>query len=112
MIESYSFGRITIDGKEYHSDVIVYPDRVDCTWWRRQGHLLSPEDLADVISARPETLIVGTGASEMMRVTPETRKFLEANGIILIAEATDRACTLYNEMARSSRVIAALHLTC
>jgi hypothetical protein len=44
MIESYDFGVLRIDGKEYHSDVIIYPEsspggcRVDGSWWRKQGH--------------------------------------------------------------------------
>jgi len=30
-IDSYSFGRIVIDGQVYTSDVIIYPDRVDAS---------------------------------------------------------------------------------
>ena len=26
MIEKYDFGVLQVDGKEYHSDVIIYPD--------------------------------------------------------------------------------------
>jgi hypothetical protein len=28
IINSYNFGSITINGKVYHSDVIIFPDRV------------------------------------------------------------------------------------
>jgi hypothetical protein len=31
-IESYSFGKITIDGELFTSDVILYPDRIDSNW--------------------------------------------------------------------------------
>ena len=49
MSESYRFGRITIEGKDYHADVIVYPDRVDDTWRRKEGHHLYFSDLKGVL---------------------------------------------------------------
>lgn len=55
MIESYDFGVLRIDRKEYHSDVIIYAEsshggcRVDGSWWRREGHRLDKADL----DARP-----------------------------------------------------------
>src|SRR3989304_6661984 len=67
-IEHYSFATITIDGKSYTSDVIIYPERVDSSWWRKQGHSLHIVDLKDVIPAGPEILIVGTGHSGGMVV--------------------------------------------
>ena len=35
MIESYDFGRIVIDGRKFASDVIIFLDRVDGNWWRK-----------------------------------------------------------------------------
>jgi hypothetical protein len=40
MIESYKFGEIIITGKKYDSDLIIYPDHIDSSWWRKEGHLL------------------------------------------------------------------------
>ena len=45
-IDSYSFGQIVIDARAYASDVIIYSDRVDAAWWRKEGHRLHPEDIA------------------------------------------------------------------
>lgn len=36
MINSYDFGRIVVDGKAYTSDVIIFPDRVNSYWWRKE----------------------------------------------------------------------------
>lgn len=36
-VESYSFGRIKIGGKEYTSDVIVGSDYLKTNWWRKRG---------------------------------------------------------------------------
>ena len=112
MIESYEFGRIVIKGKRYTTDVIIYPDHVDDNWWREEGHSLSPVDLWAVVQAKPEVLVVGTGRSGLMRVLPETEKYLREQGIRLIAERTTEAVHIYNQLCQSTRVVAALHLTC
>lgn len=59
-----------------------------------------------------EILIVGTGAQGLLKVPPDTAAHFESSGIILIAEKTDEACRTYNELKNTSKVIAALHLTC
>ncbi len=112
MIESYDFGRIVIDGKEYTQDVIIYPDRVNPNWWRKRGHELNLQDIQEIFEAKPETLVVGTGYSGLMHVLPETRKQLESQGIELIIEDSKKACQTYNDLCKSKKVIAALHLTC
>jgi hypothetical protein len=28
---------------------IIYPDHIDASWWRGQGHLLQTEDLAEIL---------------------------------------------------------------
>ena len=112
VIDAYQFGRIVVNGKEYTSDVIIYPDNVDGSWWRKTGHELCLEDIAEVITANPEVLVVGTGASDLMKVLPEVPQAAEAQGIKLIVEATERACQIYNQFCHSQRVMAALHITC
>jgi hypothetical protein len=112
MIEFYDFGKIVIDGKEYSSDVIIYPDRVEASWWRKVGHELCLDDIKDVFTEKPDVLVVGTGYSGLMRVLPEVEEALREKGIELKVERTKRACDVYNELSRSRKVIAALHLTC
>ncbi len=111
-IEHYSFGTITIDGKSYTSDVIIYPERVDSSWWRKQGHSLHIVDLKDVIPAGPEILIVGTGHSGVMVVPEETLSYLKSKGIDVHIARTDKAVELFNKFQKNKKTIAALHLTC
>jgi hypothetical protein len=111
-IEHYSFGRITIDGKTYTSDVIIYPGRVDSSWWRKQGHYLQVIDLIDVINTKPDILIIGTGYSGVMVVPNETISHLESKGIEVHVAQTEKAVELFNTLQKDRTVIAALHLTC
>ena len=78
IIDSYRFGQIVIDGKKYTSDVIIFPDSIKDNWWKKRGHELCLEDIAEVMAKNPEVLVVGTGASGLMRVLPEVRQVVEA----------------------------------
>jgi len=112
-IDSYSFGHIVIDGKAYSSDVIIYGDRVDATWWRKEGHRLHPEDLVDVLNARPDILIIGTGYAGVMTVPKETIEYITAHEVEAKVERTGKAVEAFNALqAKNKHVIAALHVTC
>ena len=111
-IDSYSFGSLVVDGRLYTSDVIIYPGRVDPSWWRKEGHRLQMADLADVLSERPEILIIGTGYSGMMVVPRETKDSIRSRGIDIHVATTGKAVELFNTMQGKRNMIAALHLTC
>ena len=112
MIDSYRFGEIVVDGHRYTSDVIIYPERADSSWWRKEGHRLQIDDLKDIVAHEPEVLIVGTGDAGVMTIPQETVAYLQQKGIKLISERTAQACQTYNRMSGSGKIIAALHLTC
>ena len=112
-IDSYSFGSMTIDGKIYESDLIIFPDRVNSGWWRKEGHCLTVDDLSEVIDYKPEILIVGKGASGCMRVPPSTKKSMSERQIDLLDKNTDQAYQLFNQQEKKGkRVVGAFHLTC
>lgn len=109
MIEDYSFGKIVINGKVFTSDVVLIGDTVH-SWWRKQGHVLAPEDLDLIIKEPPHTLVVGTGASGLMKIPEKTVQFIESHNISLIAEKTGKAVKIFNKLTGTKA--AALHLTC
>jgi hypothetical protein len=112
-IDSYQFGRIVIDGETHTSDCLIVAGAVRSGWWRRQGHLLSADDLAEVIEAAPSIVVIGTGASAMMKVPEQSRQFLEQQDIEVEVLDTKRAVARFNELSLSgASVAAALHLTC
>jgi hypothetical protein len=104
-IDNYSFGHIVINNKTYSSDIIVYPDRVDPSWWRK-------EDLSTIITAKPDILIIGTGKFGVMKVPENTVAFLESQGIKVYIEKTDLAVKTFNGQPTDKIVIGAFHLTC
>ena len=113
MIDSYSFGKMIVNGQDYTSDLIIFPDRINDSWWRKQGHLLQIDDLQEVLSEKPDVFIVGTGYMGVMRVPRELRRQLKENNITLFVENSKRAVKHFNAIEKTdSKVIGAFHLTC
>ena len=49
MINSYSFGTITINNQKFTKDIIIYPDRITSNWRRKTGHFLTEDDISEII---------------------------------------------------------------
>jgi hypothetical protein len=113
VIDSYDFGQIVINGRRYTSDVIVFPDRVKADWWRKEGHRLHVEDVKEALEEKPNVLVVGTGYSGLVKVLPETEKYVRSRGVELIVQRTGEAYKTFNRLVKSGKkAIAAFHLTC
>jgi len=112
MIDSYKFGQMVIDGKKHTKDLIIFPDKVKSSWWRKKGHLLTLDDLEDVLSRDPEILIVGTGYMGLMKVDDEVKKYAEEKGIKLIIQKSKKAVQTFNQKQSEGQVFGAFHLTC
>lgn len=113
LIESYSFGSMVIDGTHYSKDVIIFPDgRILSPWWRRQGHVLSQDDLEELLAEEPDIIVCGTGAMGVMRPDPKLREFLKSRNIEFIAQKSAKAVDTYNDLADGGKVGGCFHLTC
>lgn len=112
MIEHYIFGRLAFSGVEHTSDVIIHGGRVT-SWWRITGHSVAREDVAGLVAESPAVIVVGTGASGMMDVPEDTRRYIESSGSRLVIEKTAQAVEEFNRLLKEEiDVAAALHLTC
>jgi hypothetical protein len=114
MIEHYDFGEITINGKRYFHDLIVFhTGKIKDNWWRVEGHRLSIEDIKDILKDKPEILVIGSGYDGLMRVDNNVIKTLKDAGIDVVVKKSVEACKVYNELkTKSKKVALAIHLTC
>ena len=112
-IGEYSFGSLVIGSTEYRTDVVVYPDgKVDAGWRRDAGHRMSFRDIARLVEAKPKVIVVGTGASGMMKPEDSIEKMLAQNGIEYRCAPTAEAVRLFNELSSQGDIGAVFHLTC
>ena len=113
LIEAYDFGRIVIHGVTYTNDVVILGQKIKDNWWRKEGHVLYTSDIKDAVEEfAPEVVIIETGYTGMMKVSSETRLYIQNKGIELPVQKTKKACELVNTLSKSKRVLAGIHLTC
>ena len=113
MIEAYSFGSLTVDGKTYGKDLKILRGRVKDNWWRQEGHRVGVGDVEDILKATPNVLVVGMGANGLMRVTDGLKVALGERRIQLIAQPSAEAVKTFNKLLHEGKNIAgAFHLTC
>ncbi len=112
MIESYGFGRMVIDGHSYTSDLILFPGKINDSWWRISGHSVCLKDIEDVFNAEPEVIIFGTGYHGLMKVEEEVKSLAQSKGIELIIEKTEKAVQSFKTLSVHKKAIGAFHLTC
>lgn len=101
-----------INGRTFTSDLILFPDRVKDSWWRKSGHSVCLEDIEDVIKENPEVLVIGTGVSGLMRVETDVKDLVQSKGIILVVEKTEKAVQSFTAYSTEKKTIGAFHLTC
>ena len=109
MIESYKFGKYVIDGAVYEYDIKIINNKIK-KW---HNHNMGKEDILDLIEAKPELIIIGTGAYGVIKVSEEIRELIKSKGIKLIIEKTKQACEEYNKAKEKGIKVAAIfHGTC
>ena len=113
-IDAFSFGRMTVGGRVFTSDLVIHPDgRIQDHWWRAEGHNLLPGDIAAVLEADPDKLVIGTGDSDRMSVSEDLVELCRKRGIDVEACPTAVAVTRFNDAVSSGTVVAGcFHLTC
>jgi len=113
VIQTCSFGLIVIDGKNFTSDLIIYPDgHVEDHWRRQSGHRLSSDDIDRLIKSDPEIIVAGTGVIGLMKPEKTLVKLLHQKTIGFIFESNKKAIKIYNDLFLKKRVGACFHLAC
>ena len=113
MIETYSFGSMTIAGKAYHDDLMIIRSEVRPHWRRNRGHSVDTSDLREILDAGPDIVVIGTGASDRVQIDPDLSGSLKGRGIRLLAQPTKEAAETFNRLvSQGENVAAGFHLTC
>ncbi len=109
-INTSSYGFITIDGKTYHHDVYVFPSgRVE---ERAYGHTFTKDQVEHVLKENPEIVFIGKGTSGMASLSPEAKSLLKEKGVEIIEAYTPDIRDKFNELAKTKKVAAIIHVTC
>ena len=112
IINSTKFGSITIDGKTYHEDVIITWDGEVKEIHLAVRHLFGLPEF-NQITSKIDLLIVGTGGSDLCKISDELREVCRERGIELIEMISREAIKKFNEAFNQGKKVAAfIHVTC
>ncbi len=116
-IDRTVFGSITIGGELFEHDVII---RLDGSVKKRKkklskavygtSHVLSLAEAAYVYEEGAEWLLIGTGQSGMVKLSPEAAEFFEQKGCPVSLLPTPEALRSWNKLKKPG--IGLFHVTC
>ena len=114
MIEKTTFGSMTIKGRIYTTDLMIFPDgSIVDQWWRAKGHRLTLADIAVLVDQGPALIIAGMGIYGRMKAEKGLKEVLADKGVKLVTVWTKAAADQFNEVVRKqTNVAACFHLTC
>ena len=113
MITDFSFGKIVVNGKTYSNDIKIVRGQVISDWWRKRGHRVDVEDVADILESRPDIVVIGKGSPGLMKSSSSLRDYLNVNNVELIEKKTAKAIEVFNKLYQEGRQVAAgFHITC
>ena len=116
-IEETSFGSITIAGETFEHDVVIR--RSGAVEKRRKklskevygtAHIVSKEEAKHVYEGGAERVIIGTGQSGVLEISPAAYEWFEKKGCRVEALPTPAGVRRWNEA--EGKVIGLFHVTC
>ena len=105
VIESYGAGSFRVSGVMHQGAVMVLP-LATYPWFAASMTEISLDNLAPVIEAKVEILLLGCGP-KMIRLAPAVRQSLRDHGIVADVMDTGAACRTYNILLAEDRRVAA-----
>ena len=114
-ITHYTFGKMTIDSKDFDGDLVILPGGEVKSWPIDLGtHMLSTDDIAPMITDGVKSIIIGTGNAGAVELSDEVRKLLDKlkeEGIQVFVGKSGSAVKQFNSTAKEG-LLAFFHLNC
>jgi uncharacterized protein len=100
-------GKIKIGAEEFDDNIVLFRDEIQRGWHPADLNNPTSQDLADLIAAKPEVIIFGTGWQA--RLPPRELVFaLARQGIGFEMMDTPAACRTFNVLVSEDRDVAAV----
>jgi hypothetical protein len=116
-INSFNFGFIVVDGKQYVYDVLILPDGTvterEASKARLGSHSISSSDVEKIVKEQPEVTLIGTGTSRLARLSEDAEANLRKANLDLVVLPSFQAVEKFNQLVdERKRVAALIHITC
>jgi uncharacterized protein len=105
-ITGYGTGYVEINGKRYHTSVVVQPTIIETGWIAGADEDIGIDGIAFLATLEVEIVLLGTGARQRFPAPATLRPLIDA-GIGFEIMDTNAACRTYNILVAEDRRIAA-----
>jgi hypothetical protein len=106
-IQEYKIGSFLINNKRYLSDIKIVNKR-PFYWNDRNRYNLEESNLNDLFKAKPEVIIIGTGASGMLKVSQDIKEMIKERNTGVVVEPTPQAVKSFNKAVKANLNVAAI----
>lgn len=116
-IDSFNFGFIMVDDKQYAQDIIILPDGTvkerNSGKGRLGSHSIARSEIEALTRVQPDIILIGTGVHGMARLARDAEYYLIEPDINLLLMTSTQAVKKYNQYIEDGEKVAALiHITC
>ena len=116
-IDSFNFGFIVVDGKQYVSDVVILPygtvKERDPGKGRVGSHTITRSEIDNMVRLRPEVILVGTGIDGLAKLSGDAEAYHQQVDFKLVVLPSNRLVPRFNQLTEEKKKVAALiHITC
>ncbi len=116
-IDSFNFGFIVVDEKQYSRDIVILPDGTvkdrDPGRGRLGSHTIARSEVEALARTQPEVILIGTGVQNMARLARDAEFYLTEPDLNLTLMPSDEVVKKFNKLVEEGEKVAALiHVTC
>lgn len=117
-IDKVSWGKIRVDGRDYHQVLVIGNEVVEREREKLHElfgttHRIGGWEKKKLLSNNPEIILVAIGWSGLVKIDEEFKKKLEKKKIELRTVLTPQAVKCYHQLVKKGkRVNALIHTTC
>ncbi len=116
-IDSFNFGFIVVDEKQYTYDVVILPDGTvrerSAGKGRLGSHSITRSEIEALIKEQPDVILVGTGVEGMARLAHDAEFYMLEPDVNLTMLPSPQIVRRYNQRVEEGEKVAALiHITC
>ena len=116
-INSFNFGFIVVDDRQYAYDVVILPDGTVKERTPGKGrlgsHSIARSEIESLIKEQPDIILIGTGVEGMARLAHDAEFYMLEPNVNLTLLPSAQIVKKYNQHAEDGeRVAALIHVTC
>ncbi len=107
-----TFGKVKFKDTIFDTDIVVDIEMNARERTVEDHHLISAEEIKELLTPDVEAVVIGTGQQGIARLTKEAYDLIARKQLELHIDESPRAIKDYNEICTTKKTVAIIHVTC